>query len=285
MTAKALLSIVVALVACSSPAFAQEAPGWEEAPGPADSTDTEAEPDREAPSPKSTETKPAAASSEPEHEHRRWHHRSGGEFAVSIGKAHLEAQRLDERLQALGYEPLSEHAITFGLSGIKVFECGLVLGVGASYTRGRESDGPKGATARVDVGHLYGLLGATVADTRRWLVYPAAMVGGYRLKLNLDASGSANFDDVASDPKRSSEITQQGWFVGGVLAIDRRIRWYRDSNRYTSIGLRFGVMEALSASDWQFGDDTAHSGPKALPRVGFAALALGFGRYGQAAAF
>ncbi len=281
-----LFSIVPLAAVVANDVRGQE---WEEAPAdPAQHAEEAAEsaepPDPPAPKPRAA---PAAKTAEApgqtsqvshhHHHHPRWH--SDGSFSVSIGKATLQADALDERLTAHGYEPISDRALQVGLLGMKVFDGGLVLGLGASFTANRASGGPNDSEVHARIGHVYGLLGGAAVKSRRWLVAPSVLLGGYRMILDIDASDSASLDAVLDDPERGVELSQSGWFVGAMIVIDRRIQWRRDSSRFTSLGLRVGVLEAVSAHGWRFGDDHAGDGPEVLPRVGFVAVALGFGHY------
>jgi hypothetical protein len=270
-------------VLVTSAAHAQE---WEDAPLESDAEveETAAGPpaaEKAAPEaalpPAATPEHPAAKRTEPCARHRRWRH--GGSLSVSIGKARFESDTLDEQLGEHGYEPISDRALQVGLLGMKTFDSGLLLGFGGSYTRTRASSGPDGRELHASIGHLYGMLGGSAVRTRRWLIAPAVLVGGYHLKLDIDSSESASFGEVLDDPERGVELSQSGWFVGGMIVLDRRIQWRSDRTRFTSIGLRVGVMEAVSRSGWRFGDDDATGGAAVLPRVGFVSLALGFGRY------
>lgn len=281
-------------------ALAQAPAGWEDAAEESDAADTPdiaAEPapppaNTDPTSPKAVPTPaqvraPSAKSAPPKSETEdphgcSWHcgwRRPEHALSFYVGPARLKFDGLSERLQQSGYEPLNEHAFDIGISATSILGDGLVLGLGLNYARSRQSSGPGGAELHAHAGQLYGMLGFTLARNRRWLAYPALLFGGYKAGVGIDASGSANFDQVLQNPGRSVDLEERGWFVGGMLAIDRRFSWSRDSSRYTSLGLRLGVLESVSSSGWRFGNDSAASGPAALPRVNFIAVALGFGRY------
>src|SRR5262245_3911351 len=101
----------------ANPAFAQS---WEQAPGPDDAAETESEESEPIVTPETpsapvtpaeeTKTKPEPSREleQPRHRHHHRWHRSGGGLSLSIGKARVTAEALDERLRALGYEPLSD---------------------------------------------------------------------------------------------------------------------------------------------------------------------------------
>jgi hypothetical protein len=282
----AALSIVPVSLFLAHAARSQE---WEDASPEVAEEEPSVEPEAEAaPEPvvqkeaAPVKAKPAEPASAPRRKHHAWRRwRADGSLSLSVGKARLDVDALDERLSEHGYEPISDRAIQVGLLGMKVFPGGLVLGLGGSYTGTRASAGPNGSEVHAHIGHLYGMLGGAAVKSKRWLLAPAVMLGGYRLKVEVDASDSASFDELVGDPGRGVNLTQTGWFAGGMIVLDRRIQWRRDPSRYTSIGLRLGVMEAVSASGWRFSDDRAEAGPEVLPRVGFLSLALGFGRYGR----
>ena len=189
--------------------------------------------------------------------------------------------RLAERMEAAGYPALSKDIWVLGLEGTRTTKWGFVYGLGGQLYRTdtsvRRTDG---ADAVLRGGALHVKLGHTIVDNRRWLIYPALQVGGYKHRLVLDPTPGAGFDDVLGDPARESELSQGGAFAGAVLAIDRRFakRWQGNSG-FWSLGLRVGVTKSFWTSGWRLGDSTAHSGPKDRPQMAYVALAVGGGRW------
>lgn len=204
--------------------------------------------------------------------------REGG-LSLWIGGAKLDADALDRRMVRAGWEPREERSLFWGVEGRKIFPSDLVLGLVYSGTRGQEMRGPNGNDARLSSHQLAGELGFALVNGDRWLIYPAFLLGGYRLTLDIDASRSDDFDAILASPGRGAELRQSGAFVGGVLAVDRRFYSRRESRRFVSVGLRLGVMQGVSARGFRLGDDSrATDSPETLPLTRFAALAIGFGR-------
>lgn len=192
----------------------------------------------------------------------------GAERAITLraGKAQLELPSVQRRLLGAGHELAPEKAWTLGLASTKIFDDGLLLGLGGSYTRGDDwavADGLLSAR----VGELHALVGGAPIQTRRWLVAPALVLGAYRATVDFS-------DTVALRSAGLVDGKESGFMLGAELGIDRRFPWRRHDG-FTSVGLRLSLMEAVTP--WR--RDAFE--PALLPRTAFVAIAIGLGRYAR----
>jgi hypothetical protein len=185
---------------------------------------------------------------------------AAGRGAFQAGWQTLDLGALNRDLRAAGYPAFDEGLFTLGGFGLGTSGRFLIGGEGHGLVT-REETTPDG-TFRTRLSGGYGLftVGYLAARGPRWDLYPLVGVGGGGLSLEIVERSSPTFDDVLTEPGRSSRLSTGGVLVDLGLGADLRFadgpggRDEDDDNDEGVGGLFVGLRAGWlwSPGDWQW---------------------------------
>ena len=206
-------------------------------------------------------------------------HFGGGYFM--IGWSALELDDLNASLAAHGYPTFDESFLSLGGAGH--FSVGRLVigGQGHAYLSETKDASLTTGLYRTELTGGVGFfdLGYQVVRADRVRATLLVGLGGGELNLKtVDLSGPT-FEDVLTDPGRSSELSTAGFLIDlglsvGVLA--GRV-YHHGTQSGPLLGLRAGYILAPVKDDWQLGDRDIAGGPRMGMEGAYVRALLGFG--------
>jgi hypothetical protein len=184
-----------------------------------------------------------------------------GAAYISVGSAHIATDRLDDRLQALGYPKLGQSVGSGGIGGYRTLNMHWMLGAeitGVSTPRktmGTSEFGVAGGYATLGLGYMKQV-------SPRVRIYPRLGLGAGGITLWIETADTVPFDAVLTNPQPVSSSQRLLSRDGGVVDLGIGAEFLPKG--WFLIGVRAGYLAAsFGDSNWRMQNGTATNGPAA----------------------
>lgn len=187
-----------------------------------------------------------------------------GRGYFQVGYMGLDLGSLNQSLTGAGYPTLDEAFLTLGGGGLGSAGRFVIGGEGHALLGRREttSDGAR----QISAGGGYGLfrIGYRAFSREGLDVIPLIGVGGGRLNLDILGRSAPVFDDVLTDPGRSSRLSSGMFLLDASVQASYRVRMpgRRRGDGGLLVGLQAGYTYAPGKTSWELdGINTVAGGP------------------------
>ncbi len=203
----------------------------------------------------------------------------GGFGGFMIGGQLTDISQLNQHLTAANYTKFSDQFYSVGGAGYGILNNFIIGGEGHALV-GRNGDN----TSRTHQTTLNGGSGAfnmgyiIYAHKYYWL-YPYIGIGGETISLKIRSRENPPFDDVLTNPNRSSTLNTSGMILTAGLGWDYLFNFSHNEKHFggLGIGIRFGYTYTLFKEAWQLNGADIGSGPDISITGPFVRMLIGGG--------
>jgi hypothetical protein len=191
-----------------------------------------------------------------------------GKGYLLLGGGVLDIHKLNDGLSANGYSKFSDNSFSIGGGGQGVFRQLIIGGEGFAFITDNFEAVKSGKPYKTSLTGGCGFfnLGYTVFRKNSLSIYPLFGIGGGGYFLNITDRTAASFDDVLTNPGRSSRLNSGAFLLSASLGADYIIsprQEMRDGKRGgLLLGFRFGYIVAPVKSNWNLDNLEVFGGPK-----------------------
>lgn len=205
-----------------------------------------------------------------------------GVGGVSVGLGFLSVGKLNDRMQALGYEKLSSTPIVIAGHGRGAIGKFVIGGRGGAMVSANV-DGPEaGLKANYTVGWGGAELGYALYNEGAISVTPMAVLGAYGMTLFITDDVKRGFNDTVATGTRNTQLTQSGALVGVSVPIDVRFALKADvegDHAGIVVGIEPTFLYGIQFGDWSSGSKKIDDSPKVGLTGGYVAISVGGGTW------
>jgi len=198
-----------------------------------------------------------------------------------IGWAGLDLDDLNTDLGRHGYPRFGEDFLALGGGGHWIAGRFMIGGHGTAFLLGSEDVAVSGTNYHMGLRSGAGFLdlGFVAFQPDGWSIAPLVGIGGGGMTLDLEQRSAPTFDDVLTDPGRSSHVTQSGFLVDVGVQTDVQFVNRSAGVAYGGpvLGLRVGYTFAPYVGNWSLEGTEINGGPENGLTGWHVHLLLGFG--------
>lgn len=191
-------------------------------------------------------------------------HEAGGMGYSMFGRAMLNLDALNSRLEERGYSSMSDNFFSTGGGMHWIYKNGLILGGEIQTLLGGETIS---GYYKHSLTAGYGIfdIGYTVFRKNELRIYPLLGIGGGAINFNIrEAFVPPSFNDVLDNPRRSSQLWTGGFLLNFAVGIDYLLTIGEDEKGKGGFvfGLRAGYTFSPFKSEWVIDDAELADSPK-----------------------
>lgn len=207
---------------------------------------------------------------------------AGSAIGFAFGGSKLDLDDLDAALAAEGFNSLESSDYSAGLSGYKLTDGGLIIGVeiqGSGQTVFSDS-----LKAAVSVNSIMFHVGRVVLGRDGLKIFPLVGIGSSSVGIRMDSRAfTPTFGQVLAQPLRESRMNAGGLALQLAIGVDSHIRFSHKRGRRAGLllGARVGYTYKPGEVTWQMEGGDVLGGPSADVSGPFFRLHVGMGRFGR----
>lgn len=208
---------------------------------------------------------------------------TGGMGYSMFGRAMLDLDALNSRLEDKGYTAMSDNFFSTGGGTHWIFKNGVIIGGEIHTLLGGETISQYYKHS-INAGYGIFNLGYTVFRKSELRIYPLLGIGGGAINFNIsEALVPSAFDDVLDNPRRSSQLWTGGFLLNFAVGIDYLLTIGEDEKGKGGFvfGVRAGYTLAPFKSEWVLDDSELADSPETLLTGPYIRLMFGGGGIGQ----
>lgn len=191
-------------------------------------------------------------------------HEAGGMGYSMFGRAMLDLDALNSRLEERGYSSMSDNFFSTGGGMHWIYKSGLILGGEIQTLLGGET---VSGYYKHSLTAGYGIfdIGYTVFRKNELRIYPLLGVGGGAINFKIsEAIVPSSFNDVLDNPRRSSQLWTGGFLLNVALGMDYLLTIGEDERGKGGFvfGVRAGYILSPSKGGWTLGETELADAPE-----------------------
>ena len=206
----------------------------------------------------------------------------GGMGFFHFGYNQVDLNSLNSLLSNNGYTKFPTNYLSFGGGGWAVIRNFVIGGQGHGLSGGTVTGAAY--SSEIEMGYGFFDLGYMVVSGKNLKVYPVLGLGGGGVTVRINEIGTTpTFDDVLKDPKRSVELSSNGFLTKLEVNFDYILNntGSNEGNGGFILGLTIGYTYSPSNNGWEMNERDISGGPVTGVNGFYARLKIGGGGFGK----